>query len=277
MSNREIAEIIFDKMRSFGFRPYDIMYGNGYFIFDFGEDSVVHFRVSGVPKHFKFGMWVDAASVEKHENDTDKRPEDRRKAARIFAQYDTCIDKFKPSRSDLCVEYDAYDWDETLSYPNGFWELESMLGFMRTHPLLAYHGFCGENAGYRSGSFLLSFLKYESWAIFKKIKFGVQYAIWLPYTKLKCFFARRSKIIDSLVLYDFDKDNPGWSTSYKFEVQIRFTAEATEDEETRWLHRWFRKTEYGKYGCFDHIVSVDSLQKVGREGRYVYTEGKDEE
>ncbi|MSA02212.1 hypothetical protein GKG42_07210 [Lactonifactor sp. BIOML-A2] len=41
-NNRKIAEMLFDEIRKMGFTPYNIQYGNGYFIFDRGQDSVIH-------------------------------------------------------------------------------------------------------------------------------------------------------------------------------------------------------------------------------------------
>ena len=56
MTNKEIAELMFSKMRKFGFTPYDIEYGNGYSLFEMGEDSVVHFKIKEVWKNWKFGQ-----------------------------------------------------------------------------------------------------------------------------------------------------------------------------------------------------------------------------
>lgn len=41
--NKKVAEFMFDIIRNMGYKPYDIEYGNGYFLFDMGENSVVHY------------------------------------------------------------------------------------------------------------------------------------------------------------------------------------------------------------------------------------------
>lgn len=265
--NREIAEFIFSKMKEFGFEPYDIVYGNGYFIFDRGEDSVMHFRVKGVWKHWKFGMWVNSELLDASDEDKKKY-----KLISIFAQYDTQIDKFKPSRSELLVEFDATEWSETEN-DHGLYlgDLERMLYMMRYHPFLCYHGICGDSAGYTSRrSFILGFIKYESWKYKRQFVKAIQTAWWLPYTKAKIFFAKRNKCVKSIELYDFEKENPGWRTSYLYEVRIVFAKDSTNEKEVKWLDRWFRKEKYGKYDSFDHVITVDSFERDGLDGRYTY-------
>ena len=45
MTRREAAEKVFSYIRKNNFEPINIQYGNGYFIFDKGEDGVVHFNI----------------------------------------------------------------------------------------------------------------------------------------------------------------------------------------------------------------------------------------
>ena len=273
--NREIAEHMFGVMRELGFKPYDIEYGNGYFLFDMGEDSVVHFRLKGVWKHWKFGMWISSEYLEeKYREEEDNMPyEERYKVVQIFAQYDTYIDKFKPSRSALCVQYEAYDWESTISgaYSRPWWELEDMLKMMRRHPFMCYAEHCGEHAGYYSGSFVAEFIKYETKDKICKLKDGLNFAIWYPWTRFKCFFAKRAKCISELTIYDFEKENPGWSTNYDYQVKIKFAKDATVDDEIKWLDRWFHKWEYGKRGYYGCIVKLShNFTKEGTDERYTY-------
>jgi len=265
--NKEIAEFMLGKIKSFGYEPYDISYGNGYFIFDYGDNSVIHFRVKGIWKHWKFGMWIFSEYLDKTGEDKDKYP-----FISIFAQYDTQIDKFKPSRSKLCVDYKASHWDENdIDNGLGFWELENMLNMMKRHPLICYEGFCGEYAGYYDGSFIWNFIKYESEEYIRKVAKAIMTAIFVPYTKAKIFFAKRNKIIKSIELYNFEKENPGWSTSYLYEVKITFAADSTDEKEIKWLRKWFRKERYGKFSYFDYVISLDGLHRDGLNGMYGYT------
>lgn len=147
-----------------------------------------------------------------------------------------------------------------------------MLEMMKRHPFLCYAGLCGEHAGYSDMSFIWNFVKYESLEYFQAIKKAITTAIYLPYTKAKIFFAKRDKCIKSIKLYDFEKENPGWSTSYLYQVQITFSEDSTEEEEVKWLRKWFRKREYGKYGYYHSVIEVDYLQKEGLEGVYSYSD-----
>lgn len=264
--NREIAEFILGKMKEYGYEPYDIEYGNGYFLFDMGGDSVVHFRCKGVWKHWKFGMWVQSGLLEASEEDKKKY-----KLISVFAQYDTCINKFKPTASEVVVEFNANEWDETREN-NGLWlwDLEHMLNMMRRHPFMCYAGFCGEDKGYYDGSFIWSFLKYESFFLKQMIIKKVQTAFWLPYTKAKIFLAKHNKYVKNIELYDFEKENPGWSTDYLYQVRVTFTADSTDENEVKWLDKWFKKDKYGKFDTYDHVVELGDLHREGKKKAYSY-------
>lgn len=60
---------------------------SGYFIFDLGEDSIIHFNVKGC-KNWKFAIWI-------LEDEKDKKKYN----IEMFGQYVDYIDKFKPSAS----------------------------------------------------------------------------------------------------------------------------------------------------------------------------------
>ena len=265
--NREIAEFIFSKMKEYGYEPYDINYGNGYFIFDMGDNSVVHFRVKKLWKHWKFGMWINSDALN---YDEEKKKEYN--IVSVFAQYDTCIDKFKPSRSELCVEFKAEDWNEE-EQDNGLYafELKCMLDMMRNHPFICYNGYCGKDPGFtRRKSFIWGFVYYESLWLRKKIIKAAQTAWWLPYTKAKIFFAKQNKYVKSIELYNFEKENPGWSTDYLYQVRPTFTAESTADNEVKWLNKWFKRDKYGKYDRYDCVIEVGYLHRDGKNEAYSY-------
>ena len=271
--NKKIEEIILNKIQDFGYEPYNIERGSGYFIFTYGDNSVVHFRLKGLWKHWKFGMWIFADNLKPEELEANKEhpAHMQPKVVSVFAQYDTQIDKFKPSRSDLCWEIEARDWEDTLNAPYGFWELEAMLGMMKRHPFMCYCGCCGEHNGYYNKSFILQFLKYESQEYIKAFNKAIKTAIYLPYTKAKIFFAKRAKCVKNIELHDFEKENPGWRTSYLYQVRVVFNADSNDDIESAWVNRWFKKTKYGKFDYYDHVIEVDRFQREGLKERYTYT------
>lgn len=277
-NNKQIAEIVFNKIKEFGYEPYDIEYGNGYFLFEMGDDSVVHFRVKGVWKHWKFGMWVfaDELAPEKLEENKDKPLHMQPKVVSVFAQYDTQIDKFKPTRSDLCWEVDANDWESTLNAPYGFYELEDMLGMMKRHPFMCYYGYCGECKGYYDGSFIIPFIKSESKEYIEQARKAIMTAVFVPYTKFKIFFAKRAKCIKSIELYDFEKENPGWSADYLYQVRVVFNKNSNNKAEIAWLNKWFKKDKYGKFGYYDHVIALDRFRREGLKKPYTYVNSKGE-
>lgn len=275
--NKEIAKIIFKSIKEMGYKPYDIEYGNGYFLFEMGDDSVVHFRLKGlgpIGKHWKFGMWIAAESLEEsyREKEKDLPYDEQYNIVQLFAQYDTIIDKFKPSRSSLCVQYKASEWERTLKYPNPWGEIKNMLGMMKTHPLMCYCGVCGEYAGYWSGSFLLSYLKnegYNTWQIFKET---IYTKFFLPYTKIKIALAQKDKIIHSLTLYDFEKENKGWSTNYKYQVKPVFKKDTTDKQISKWFNRWFKKEKYGNYKMYHCVIKANECWIEGNDRPFVMVE-----
>lgn len=270
MKNAELRQLIFDEITKLGFKITNVTHPDGYFICDYGKDSVTHFYLKGhrIFKHWRFGLWVEEQYfepeyVEKCKTEYNMKPEDM-KVIQLFAQYDTQIDKFKPSRSALCLHWDLDDINRYLEgKPFYTWQLESMLKFMCKHPFLAYEEFCGDYAGYYSGSFLWNFIKYESKYKFKKIRNLINKIIWVPYTKTKCILAKRSKVINKIKLINFEKENPGWSTNYLYRIDIEFKEEVTEKQIDRWLNFWFHRSKYGKYNYSDHIIEVVDITQVG--------------
>ncbi len=138
---------------------------------------------------------------------------------------------------------------------------------------MCYLGCCGEYAGYHSESFILEYLSCEFQDKYRKIKEKVYTGILLPYTRLKIFFVKRSKIIDSIFLYDFDKENPGWSTSYKYEVRITFKKSASIEDMCKWLNFWFHYDRYGRYSNYRYILEMGSFKQIGNDKPFCFTKG----
>lgn len=277
--NREIAELVFKSIKELGYKPYDIQYGNGYFLFEMGEDSVIHFRLKGLgplSKHWKFGMWIASETLEESYREKEKGTpyEEHYNIVQLFAQYDTNIDKFKPSRSSLCIKYKASEWEQMLTYPNPWYEIKNMLGMMKTHPLMCYCGVCGEYAGYWEGSFLSSYLKTEGYNTWQDLKEKIYTVILLPYTKMKIALAKKDKIIHSLTLYDFEKENKGWSTDYKYQVKPIFKKNTTDEQISKWFDRWFKKETYGNYKMYHDVIKVNECWIEGDNRTFTMVEEK---
>lgn len=268
MKNKDLREFIFYILSNFGYKIYDIQNVDGYFLFEGSKDSVTHFRLKGhgISKHWKFGLWLNEEYLNE-ESSTDKP------VIQLFAQYDTQIDKFKPSRSNILFELDK---ESTVEFMNNkhkvFYQgqLEDMLTMMHKHFFLCYNGYCGKYVGYSDNNFVWEFIREESKLKYKKVKKALYKAIFYPYTLVKITFAGKSKIIKEIELYDFEKENPGWSTDYLYEVRYMFTKEATQKEEVRWLNFWWHRDRYGEYATYHCVISLDDCKKEGHKGRYGY-------
>lgn len=91
LNKPKIKNLIFKELREFGLEPIDVAVGNGYYLFDFGEDSVIHFKIKGIRK-WKFAIWIQ---------DSDDNTE---YFLWIFGNKRDWIDKFKPSASPISSE-----------------------------------------------------------------------------------------------------------------------------------------------------------------------------
>lgn len=276
MTNKEIVDLVFDKIQALGFKPYDITHPDGYFLFEGEKDSITHFRLKGkgMWKHWLFGLWVNAEYMteeeltktqEKHDNGV--WGEDP-KVIQFFAQHDTNIDKFKPSASALLFQLNN---DSLNDYFNNkskyvFVRLENMLKMMVKHPFMCYEDYCVGYLGfYYTSSFITNFIKTEWKHRSRKIEKFLKKSFWVPYTKIKTILCKRSKIIHNIEFDDFEKNNPDWNTNYLYQVQITFNESATEDQMLNWLNFWWKHYEYGKLKSFDYVIEVDSFRQIGHD------------
>lgn len=280
MTNAEIREIVFDKIKECGFKPYDIQNIDGYFIFEKEKDSVTHFRIKGkgMWKHWKFGLWIDNKYMTDEElTNTNKRHEEGDydhdpKVIQLFTQHDTWCDKFKPSRCNLLVEIDNDSLNKYLTQnTNSLYKIEDMLRMMIKHPFMCYNEYCGGFVGFTDESFFLSFLKIELRDKLETFKKRLLTFIFLPYTKLKILLAKHSKFVESIELYDFEKENVGWSTDYLYEVNIKFKSGYEYHEMNKWLNFWWHKQYYGYFNKYDKVIEVNNyIPIVGTDEYFTF-------
>lgn len=88
LSKTKIKELCLKCLEDNGFHPTDINVGNGYFLFDFGKNSVVHFKIKEIP-YWLFGLWIL--------DDKEKKEY----TIQFFGEKEDWIDKFKPSRTSI--------------------------------------------------------------------------------------------------------------------------------------------------------------------------------
>lgn len=104
------TEVLFEKLP---FTVTDIAYLDGYFIFGYGTNSVVHFHVAEC-QGWKFGIWWDANSEGTGE---------------FFTQFEDNIDKFKPSASYFHIKFSIKNVEEIVA----------LLKKISEHPAIAFY------------------------------------------------------------------------------------------------------------------------------------------
>ena len=136
-SNKElIDDFLEDLEKDTNFHIENKVCGNCYFLFEYEDDSICHFKVKELPE-FSFALWsID--NVNKEYLDSEYKEAD----FIFFAQPTLIIDKFKPSRSALKVPVSRY-----LSKPNDSpyvleqWcsEADLLLKFMKKQKYEAFY------------------------------------------------------------------------------------------------------------------------------------------
>lgn len=113
----------------------DVKYLNGYFIFGFGSNSVVHFHIKEAPGWLG-GIWWSPLEIK---DSTKENPKYRTDAlgCSLFFQYEEEIDKFKPSASMFVGEFDFHFEEGFLT--SGYMNAYGDLGFIIKEPYLAYY------------------------------------------------------------------------------------------------------------------------------------------
>jgi hypothetical protein len=178
MTNKEKCEIILNCLQKNKFKLYNISYGDGYFLFEMGEDSVCWFQIRGA-RNWRFAIWINT-----NEDNV------KNKFADLFAQYIPDIDKFKPLRSYHRVEIEKWMFNND-KYEDGIWIDRDIVGMIKSiikHPFISYYRFCTENNWDDFGKLypLIYFVNNRSIKIWWKFKrnFGEFYDYWFTWLKL---------------------------------------------------------------------------------------------
>ena len=125
----ELTRQLFEHLKSQNYTIATEDYGDGYFIFDYGPNTVIHFRLKETPG-WLYGVWwsfkVNKEGIVSI-------------VGEFFAQYEEEIDKFKPSAS-----YYAYDMEVLMAADGSVCleegEVVSIIDFIRNHPYRAWNG-----------------------------------------------------------------------------------------------------------------------------------------
>lgn len=254
MTRREAAEKVFNYIKEIGFKTKNIEYGNGYFIFDMGDDGVVHFDIKGL-HGWKFAMWIETDEEKlKNENGEDYS------AIQFFCQHKENIDKFKPSRSFFLEKLSLDDIENEY-----FYGVREILQMIKRHPFVSFTMDCYTDHFYHK-SYILCYMSHKLYNIKRTIKEWWNDAWVRIWHGSKIWFIKRYKVVDSVKLIDQNSD--GWKVSPRYEIRIHFKKMFEDEEkqnkaECRVLDRFFRKNFYDN-------MRID-LTREGIDGSYTYT------
>lgn len=232
MTRREVSEMIFNYIKSIGFKPYNIQYSNGYFIFDKGEDGVIHFSIRGL-FGWKFAMWINTNKDELvSEDGKTEYP-----ALQFFAQHKDNIDKFKPSRSCFLEEYNLRAVDNPAPYQ--WYQIKNIVKMIKRHPFISYYYDRCEYPEFTGRSFVLEYFKSKFRVIFRSVK--TLYQDWVPITwvKLKLLFCGKNKIVNTIKI--IDGNTHGCICYPRWDLDILFNKNSTNELECEYLNKWFNR------------------------------------
>ena len=256
MTRRDAAEKVFNYIKKNQFKPINITYGNGYFIFDKGEDGVVHFQIKGL-HGWKFAMWINTDPEELKDKNGKEYP-----AVYFFCQHKLNIDKFKPSRSHFCIEYSLRDIEDTTDC--GLYEIREMLQMIKRHPLVSFAMDCNYSQYYNK-SYIMCYLGMKMFRMKRKTKEWLLDTFTRVWHGSKVLFIKKYKVVDSVRF--IDNNTNGWKCSPRYDMMIHFKKISgdegiQEEAEIKMLDFWFRKNSYKNM----HL----DLTREGIDGRYCY-------
>ena len=107
---------------------YDAKFGNGYFILEFGKNSVVHFKIKETPG-WLYGIWWDMPE-DYEDHQTHKKETPVYIEGCLFGQYEDNIDKFKPSASANKIDFTIVPEDTQEEYGVS-WDLAQLIKFIQ--------------------------------------------------------------------------------------------------------------------------------------------------
>lgn len=254
MTRREVAEKIFNYIRENKFEPINIQYGNGYFIFDMGDDGVVHFNIKGL-HGWKFAMWIETDSEKLKSKNGEKFP-----AIQFFCQHKLNIDKFKPSRSFFLKNFYLEDIEGRF----GFYHIINMIQMIKRHPFISFTMDAYEDNFYNK-SYIRCYLHMKFYRIKRSIKEWSEDTWIRVWHGSKVWFLNKYNVVDTAILIDRNSD--GWKVSPRYEMRIHFkkisdSDNEQENAEIKMLDRWFCKNYYNNM-CLE--LTRDEI-----EGRYIY-------
>ena len=216
----KLSSNLLDSLRQHGYTMKTFEPGDGYFIFGFGTNTTLSYRLNECPG-WLFGVWWD--TVEGDDIEKLKNGNLAILHGTWFAQYEKTIDKFKPTASVFTGDITVYN-DGNL----GLWDVMHRTDFIRKQPSLA---FCRDyfmwdlNEEYHSSL--------EAWFRVQKVKYDLKMHEIHKAQLWKKWFRLCKKVIgkDGDNVYIHDR-GPNWSPRY---ILLAVDKEANPEGEPNYI------------------------------------------
>ncbi len=263
---------ILDYIKKIGFTPINIQCGNGYFIFDMGENSVVNFWIKEL-KGWKFGIWFHTS---KPDENGKKEPD----SCQFFAQRELFIDKFKPAASNYCEEIKAYE--ENNKFFDKFstlYVIKNMLYEMKYHPFISFYKGVAYNDYIDRKSLIWFYIK-ENWDVkFYDIKKKAVRWKDCAITRVYLNYAKKNIEKNSFVetVKVFDGEEEGWYSYPRYSINVYFNKDSNELEEAEIQEKYFNNKFFNKVvskECYFNFFNPNHMDEMGNMYRYTYSEEK---
>ena len=221
MNNKEMSEMVLNYLRKEGLKPYGIAYGDGYFVFDMGEDSVCHFRIKGA-HGWKFALWLN------------QEAKDKENPIVFFCKHEDNIDKFKPSQCYYRVNFMQEDVQDDDSM--ALWDCKNIVVSIKKHPFASFAFDAWETSHvYRSYSSV--YIKNRWYRFTQRIKaFCFDYGVY-PELKLRTILFSMKKCVKNIKMKDENED--GWQSTPRWSIMISLDNSVTEEIGRIMLRKWF--------------------------------------
>ena len=221
LSKKKIKEQIFAELEDLGFHVTNVNVGDGYYLFDMGKNSVVHFSIKEIRK-WRFGIWITDDKEKKEYN------------VSLFGDKIRWIDKFKPSATPISTKDTVpFAWnDQTRGHYSdvGFivWHIYDQLAKLK------YNRHIGEYALHRGYDSFMSFVWNEFWwyDICKPLKkFYENHVVEKVYGfVLWTLGLKYHKYVKLRPVRDRNDDFNGWSVSPRYETGVEYRKDLTDEE-----------------------------------------------
>lgn len=260
---------ILDYIKKIGFTPINIQCGNGYFIFDMGENSVVNFWIKEL-NGWKFGIWFHTSKLDENGK---KEPD----SCQFFAQRELFIDKFKPAASNYCEEIKAYGKDNKFFDNFALIDIKSMLYEMKYHPFISFYKEVAYS-NYIDRKNLIWFYIKENWdAKFYDIKKNA--VKWKDCTITRTYLNHVKKVLEKKSNVEtvkvIDGEDENWRCYPRYNINVYFNKDSNELEEAEIQDKYFNNKFYTKVvskECYFNFFNPNYRDEMGNMYRYTYSD-----